>query len=319
MIQDNHFYVKECAEDFNFLALWDARDFQDITIQNNRFESKKKLQYPWHISGSGRGLIIRANSVNVRETRDIAAIRGRHEDVDIYNNDFSGIPSDDGIELEGGVNINVRMWNNVVEAHRGKRATISVTPVTVGPVYVWRNRFFGAKQGIKVANDGVAKALAADHTLTDFGPVLFLHNTFAFFDEGNTIANPDAAFFRFSRLHHANIFFFNNIVFGRTIRPETAQNSISTGRKSVRYGYIESDYNVFWDGKTTENPHAEYGLDSHSIFANPHFLQTTVWPMDIRLSGESPAIDRATRIPNINDHYTGAGPDIGAIEAQSVQ
>ncbi|MFP3904605.1 MAG: hypothetical protein ACLFWB_10230 [Armatimonadota bacterium] len=133
VIQDNHFYVKECAEDFNFFAFRDARDFQDITIQNNRFEAKRKLQYPWHISGSGRDLIIQGNSVNVRETRDIAAIRCRHEDLDIYNNDFSGTPSDDGIELEGGVNINVRMWDNVVDAHRGRRATISVTPVTVGP------------------------------------------------------------------------------------------------------------------------------------------------------------------------------------------
>lgn len=317
VIQDNHFHVQQCAEDFNFLAFWSAKDFRDITIQHNTFESEKKLQYPWHISGSGRGLIIRGNSISVGETQDIAVIRGRHEDVDIYDNYFSGIPSDDGIELEGGVNINVRMWNNVIDAHEGKRATISVTPVTVGPVYVFRNIFLGARQGIKVANDGVADALAAGHELADFGPVLFLHNTFAFVDGHDAFAGQDQPFFRFPELHHANIFLWNNLIFGRTIRPETARNSLSMDRTTVKCGHLQSDYNLFWDGQTTDNPNAEYGLGTHSVFQDPQFTPTKTWPMDVQLQANSPAIDRGLRVPNINDGYKGRAPDIGAIEAVS--
>jgi hypothetical protein len=37
--------------------------------------------------------------------------------------------------------------------------------------------------------------------------------------------------------------------------------------------------------------------------------------LDLRPTADSPAVDAAKLMPNINDDYTGDGPDIGALEA----
>jgi hypothetical protein len=48
--------------------------------------------------------------------------------------------------------------------------------------------------------------------------------------------------------------------------------------------------------------------EDHGVFGNPRFGR------DFVLGAKSPAIDRALRIPGINDEYVGIGPDIGAKE-----
>jgi len=39
-----------------------------------------------------------------------------------------------------------------------------------------------------------------------------------------------------------------------------------------------------------------------------------VSPLDATLSPGTNALDRALRLPNINDGFTGAAPDLGAVE-----
>jgi hypothetical protein len=42
---------------------------------------------------------------------------------------------------------------------------------------------------------------------------------------------------------------------------------------------------------------------------------TQYGPVDLRPRGDSTVVDRALRLPGINDVFTGSGPDAGAFEA----
>jgi hypothetical protein len=55
-----------------------------------------------------------------------------------------------------------------------------------------------------------------------------------------------------------------------------------------------------------------------STFANgltaPTSYTTELAPQDVTLASGDPALDRAEVLANINDHFIGAGPDVGALE-----
>jgi hypothetical protein len=63
---------------------------------------------------------------------------------------------------------------------------------------------------------------------------------------------------------------------------------------------IEVDYDVFRNVKPPDpaRPHAVYRPDG----------------VDFRLREGSPAVDAGVRLPNVNDDFTGAAPDLGALE-----
>ena len=64
---------------------------------------------------------------------------------------------------------------------------------------------------------------------------------------------------------------------------------------------VELDFDVFRNVKPPdpERPHAVYRHER----------------MDFRLKADSAAVDAAVRLPNINDGFTGAAPDLGALES----
>ena len=257
-------------------------------------------RYPFSIDGGHRN-VIRYNQMLGGACHDIITTRN-NADTDIYENVFRGTSNDDGVELEGGTCINLRFFNNLLDAHDGDKGTVSVTPVTVGPIYVVRNVFLCSQQAVKFANDGTTNALKAGHRLCDFAPLLFYHNVF--FD-------PKNQFFRFLGCHGRPIL-ANNIITGKPL-PDVTKN-LNADRATGQFARVEADYNLYWDGgKTTKSPTP--GLDEHSLFADPLFPDAAKG--DFALRPGSPAIDRALRLPNINDHFAGAGPDIGPFEAGS--
>jgi hypothetical protein len=257
-------------------------------------------RYPFSIDHGHRN-VIRYNQMLGGACHDIMTTRNNY-DTDIYENVLCGQTADDGVELEGGTCINLRFYHNLVDCREGRKATVSVTPVTVGPVYVVRNTFICSQQAIKFANDGTANALKAGHTFCDFAPLFFYHNVFR---------NPRDQFFRFLGCHGRPIL-INNIITGKLL-PDVTRN-LQAGRKTHHYACVEADYNLYWDGgKTTKS--LTPGLDAHSLFAEPLFADLANG--DFHLREGSPAIDRALPLPNLGDHGVGAGPDIGAFEAGS--
>jgi len=254
-------------------------------------------QYPFSLD-QGRRNIIRYNQMLGGACHDIITTRNNC-DTDIYENVFRGQANDDGVELEGGACINLRFFCNVLDDRDGDKGTVSVTPVTVGPVYVLRNVFLCSRQALKFANDGTANVLKAGHKLCDFAPLFFYHNVFY---------KPKEDFFRFLGCHGRPVL-INNIGWGKVL-PDVTKN-LQADRATAQYARVESDFNVWWDGgKTTKS--ATPGLDAHSLFADPLFAEPA--QDDFRVRPESPALDKALRLPNVNDGFAGAGPDIGCFE-----
>jgi len=254
-------------------------------------------QYPYSIDGGHRN-IIRYNQMLGGATHDIITTRNNC-DTDIYENVFRGQANDDGVELEGGTCINLRFFNNFLDDRDGDKGTVSLTPVTVGPVYVVRNVFLCSQQVLKFANDGTASALKAGHKLCDFAPLLIYHNVFY---------NPKEQFFRYIGFHGRPTL-INNIIVGKAL-PDVTKN-LRADRTSPEYARVESDYNVWWDGGKTGKS-ATPSLDAHSLFADP--LLADPAKDDFRVRPDSPAVDKAIRLPNINDGFTGAAPDMGCFE-----
>jgi hypothetical protein len=253
-----------------------------------------------------KGLVFRNNDIRVGLTYDVASF-GANEDTDIYNNHFEGVTEDDGIELERGANVNLRFFNNKVMVPSGKKGTISNIPSLVGPTYVFRNLFRISEQAIKVVNSTII-ADVDDRGIDyeDFGPTIYMHNTFHS-DKLND------QLFRSSSLCHTYIVLKNNIFYGRRIQDKAIRGTAEATKSSSSFGILEVENNIFWDGTTTTNPNASYGIDITSIFANPQLVSPTN-AQDVNLKSNSPAINKGIILPNINDGFKGSAPDIGMFE-----
>jgi hypothetical protein len=67
------------------------------------------------------------------------------------------------------------------------------------------------------------------------------------------------------------------------------------------------------------------GLEQHGLILNgtvfasgivaPETYVNLLRPQDTTLAANSPALDRGTPLPNVNDAFRGSGPDLGALEA----
>jgi hypothetical protein len=225
-------------------------------------------------------------------------------DSDIYGNAISQC-WDDGIESEGG-NRNVRIWNNYIDQTFVKIATAASS---VGPIYIFRN----------VGNVSRRSPSTDPATVDgeDRGP---------FFKMGSN----DSAY------RNGRIFAFHNTA----LQPSDAKYSLTLG---VGYGFEDSggaltavvsrnnilqNHKTNWDsvGDSNASPSNDFdydlyngkitavaGSESHGIKAVPQYAAGNpkgVWALDEK----SPGFDVGQKLPNFNDDFVGAGPDMGAFE-----
>ena len=242
--------------------------------------------------------------------------------IDIYNNDVF-LSVDDFIESDGGVH-NIRVMNNrgFNAAHHG----LSAQPMFGGPVYFIKNIVYNVPFGGAIKTGGANPA-----------GVLIYNNTFI-------AENADA-------VGISNVHYRNNLFFGSN-HPNKFLNRLESYTV-----YSTSDYNGYQKGRDkallswgfpkngmrdyTERPESrEYndlkalnkdsGLEKHGILLDQNIFEKMILPdfhkphavyfpesVDFRLRSNSAAIDAGILLPNINDGFTGAAPDLGAIEFNS--
>jgi hypothetical protein len=207
-------------------------------------------------------------------------------------------------------------------AHHG----LSAQPMFGGPVYFIKNIVYNVPFGGAIKTGGANPA-----------GVLIYNNTFI-------AENADA-------VGISNVHYRNNLFFGSN-HPNKFLNRLESYTT-----YSTSDYNGYQTGRDKalltwgvpkngmrdyqERPeHKEYdnlkelnkdsGLEEHGILLDQNIFEQMVLPdfqkphavyfpesVDFRLRSNSAAIDAGILLSNINDEFTGAAPDLGALEYNS--
>ena len=223
---------------------------------------------------------------------------------DIYGNDIFDV-SDDGIEPDDGP-ANVRVWGNRI--HNAFHNGISFQPMGGAPWYLIRNQV--------IAGDNVIK-------VRDMDRAVMLHNTFVGWSE---VVSGTAA----GQL--ANAWSNNNlwISVNGWYAWENGGPGDPNWRTNLDYdgfdwgGYV---YGFKWNNvRYTDLAEfvAATGLEPHGVvidaatcfetFDVPAPPPASVPPQLMTLAAGCNAVDVGVRLPNINDDFSGAGPDLGAHE-----
>lgn len=296
----------------------------NYTIQDNTISDTEVWTWPWNrvkkteheaagiaLFAMDRGAVIRGNTV--QGYFDGVQLNywppglGYNSDSDIYNNSFSDC-GDDGTELEGSNQTNVRFWGNTM---RRCFVAMSVIPVLRGPVYLFRNSAFQTiEEGFKIgSSNGGASA----------GVVRAYHNTIHAIDD---VGNDDDGVQCINNLNYLNHTYRNNVFYvGRYVL--THEGCTSTG---TTYDYDlmytkDTARFVKWDSQALYRTLGEFqaatGQALHSIQAVPQFEDLNTG--DLRLASTSPGVDAGVVLVGFNDAdslwpYAGGLPDLGAFE-----
>lgn len=262
----------------------------------------------------GPGQVVRRNKIRGYFNGVTASTWGslldetRNTDLDIYENQFTEI-GDDPVEPEGAC-INLRIWGNTI---RNSLTAVSLAPITVGPTYVLRNTSLDHGLTAVKFGSGAREGNA--------GVKYILHNTFVTTRRerrllDGTVRNEGV---NAVLLHQSweNATFLNNIFAGTRYTLETVgPGGLATfdydNLYSFRYPHLVKMRDAFYSDLASfqKAGHEPHGLSAPSRFAD-------LEKGDLRLVSGSPEIDRALRLPNINDDFFGAAPDIGAFELRS--
>jgi len=224
-------------------------------------------------------------------------------DSDVYGNHIEGC-WDDGLELEGG-GCNVRVWGNYINRTMVK---IAIAGLSVGPIYIFRNVAGSSRFG-HTSWRGEPFLKMGGAPLTGGGRAYVFHNTILQPpgppEAGGTIGCAEGL----------------NQSGGPELLSVVSRNNIlhvrSSGGYSIRDASTQPTHDYDYDlipGKVRsagkQEPHGVVGVpeyapgngfkDGKGVFA---------------LSERSPGFDGGVVLPNFNDGFTGAGPDIGAHEA----
>jgi hypothetical protein len=245
-------------------------------------------------------------------------------DMDIYGNRITMV-YDDGIEAEG-ANMNCRIWNNFLD---NTFTGISNATNSVGPMYIFRNVTHVSQR----SQNGSAIAIIDAEDRGEFNkcggnndPTVTGGTTYLFH---NTILEPTQTGFSYPRGMGGgpidnggavkNVVSRNNI--WQTHRPTaTGWPSIGEWQSAANSGNTY-DYDLY-NGNLVIT--ATGGRGSHLIYGTPSYIGgNPVAPITINsgprtggyyLQPGTPGYDAGMLLPNFNDSYYGAAPDVGAYE-----
>jgi hypothetical protein len=219
-----------------------------------------------------------------------------NRDSDIYGNMLSQC-WDDAIESEG-ANCNVRIWGNYTT---DCYVSIATAGTSVGPLYVWRN----ISGEMRLAQGEWDGGFLKTSNKMGGGRVFVFHNTIlqpTRVVEGREIEVGARVGLGWSS-RMSNVVSRNNILHAR-------QLAILDGSQDPLGDY---DYDLY-TGRIVAAPGQEAnGIEARPVYAGGWSLlggRGRFW-----LSPNSPGLDAGVRLPNFNDGFAGAGPDVGAHES----
>ena len=232
-----------------------------------------------------------------------------NSDSDIHGNRISHV-WDDAIEAEG-ANRNVRIWGNYTDR---TNVGVATTATSVGPVYVFRN----------VLNRSQKMALQSTDTA----------DRVSAFKSGSTSSFGDG-----------RRYVFHNTLLQATLPgltyPLGAGGGISAAGSTQPLTNTVSRNNIlhvwksWWNSINTEggagndldydlhngNISAYAGAETNGIVGTPLYAPGHGWQNEsggfYQLDPASAGYDRGARLPNFNDDFLGAAPDMGAHETGS--
>jgi len=228
-------------------------------------------------------------------------------DSDIYGNIIQHT-WDDGIEAEGG-NKNVRIWGNYIDQ---TAIGIATTVVHYGPAYIFRNVYNRSRKLALVGLDQDQRLnFAKSGTESSFGGGrrYVFHNTMLQATQSGLQYPLGAG---------------GGIIAAGTTSPLTntmSRNNIlqvwKSSNDSIRtQGGGGNDFNYdLRNGGIS----AYAGAEANGIVGTPIYKSGNGWSNwaggNYQLDASSPGYDKGQRLPNFNDAFTGAAPDMGAHEA----
>jgi hypothetical protein len=238
-----------------------------------------------------------------------------HTNVDIFGNDIYDT-SDDGIEADRG-RANVRIWGNRI--HNAFHNAISFQPQTSGPWYIIRNQIVNSTEA--------AFKFREPNGVPTTDRFVLLHNTIVHW--GN--AWPGNAMMCCQEWHLMYAIARNNLWVS------VQGGEIWDFEGHERDWRADLDYDGFdWGGgampfRYAGVPHADLAsfaaasdLETHGLrishatcfedFRVPGPSPTPVPPHLMTLRADCAAVDAGATLPNVNDGFAGAAPDLGAHE-----
>lgn len=227
-------------------------------------------------------------------------------DTDIHDNYVQGA-YDDGIEVEG-ANLNVRVWGNRIDDVYG---AIGAAITSLGPIYIWRNVLESSRKGPGTDADANRGAylikLGNENEAVTKGRIYIFHNTMLQppprpgFSEtsGGSVGYIVTA----TTKRQSHIMTRNNILFIRDA------NRLAVNDPS-RDPTNDFDFDLYIGGVV-----AREGTQRHGIQGRPEFDPAGGAGRHPLRPG-SPGFDAGMRLPNFNDGFHGAAPDMGAFEAE---
>jgi hypothetical protein len=286
-----------------------GKSFHNNTIQNCEVYQTSIYRWPWKLTKNtryevddisargGRGTVVRKNIVHGSFDGIGLSVwkaleePGWMQDTDVHDNDIYEC-ADDGAEPEGTCT-NLRFWNNRI---RRCLMTMSIAPVTVGPVYYINETYW----------DFHLNALKIQARTRG---VVYLYNC-TFYANGYRQSTWDSNG-EWWNLH------FRNCIFRGTDYVFNDSGPSKQGTASFDYDDLSttrSDRLVRWEGRTfnTLEEFQKEGYELHGLSVDPGFVNPS--DGDFRLRPDSPLIDKGLHIPGINDAFSGSAPDMGSHE-----
>jgi hypothetical protein len=229
-------------------------------------------------------------------------------DSDIYGNIIQHT-WDDAIEAEG-ANRNVRIWGNYIDQ---TTTGIATTSTSAGPVYIWRNVWNRARTySNRTLDTDQRNYMFKSGSVSPYGDGrrYVFHNTMLQADPlpgsiyplggGEGLAGPTSTQVMTNTVSRNNVWHIW----------KSWWNSIDSKGGEGN----DLDYDLF-NGNIVAYP----GAEANGIVGIPIYAPGHGWSSEsgglYQLAPESPGYDRGVRLPNFNDAFTGAAPDMGAHEA----
>src|SRR5690606_34373391 len=238
------------------------------------------------------------------ETRNFSYGGFPNRDSDIHDN-FISHCWDDGLEIEG-ANMNVRVWNNYIDLTYG---AIGAASTSLGPSYFWRNVYATSRKHEGTSPNDLRGhylvKLGSDRIQWARGRCYIFHNTVLQppgFPEG-----PDATSGAQSGVVDTSMTKYTQNVVTRNNIIHLRHDSSIAYRNARKFGNVDFDYALF-NGQYT----APDGALANAIEGTPTYDRAPDGRLWLRPG--TPGHDAGVRIPNFNDDFVGAAPDMGAVE-----